>query len=144
MEDDKPDGGKDGEKKPGDVYVDPFNEPQGASEEVKKMVKENRDALEKVVQVAVKNSVQYLKDYMTVFAGDDEAKKIDDKAVARVYLPDGSEPAKFEYKDGVIEGIGEDERKREWAEVLKKKPDTDVYVLKNLCCKMAYSLNMES
>jgi len=136
-EDDKKDDAKSGE-----VLVDPFTEPKDASDEVKKMVKENQDALEKEVAAAIKNAVVYLQDYMKVFAGEAEAKKITDKTVMRVYLPDGADPTKFEYKDGVIEGIDDEERKKAWQEQLKKKPDTDVYVIKNLCCKMAYTLNM--
>lgn len=80
---------------------------------------------------------------MKVFAGEAEAKKVTEKAVVTVHLPDGADPTKFEYKDGVIEGVGEEERKKAWLEELKKKPDTDVYVVKNLCCKMAYTLSME-
>ena len=79
---------------------------------------------------------------MKVFAGEAEAKKITDKTVMRVYLPDGTDPTKFKYKDGVIEGIEDEERKKDWQEQLKKNPDIDVYVIKNLCCKMAYTLNM--
>ena len=136
-EDDKKDNAKSGE-----VLVDPFTEPKDATDEVKKMVKENQDALEKEVAAAIKNAVVYLQDYMKVFAGEAEAKKITDKTVMRVYLPDGADPTKFEYKDGVIEGIDDEERKKDWQEQLKKNPDTDVYVIKNLCCKMAYTLNM--
>lgn len=128
--------------KPGEVLVDPFIEPKDAIDEVKKMVKENQDVLEKEVAAAIKNAVVYLQDYMKVFAGEVEAKKITDKTVMRVYLPDGADPTKFEYNDGVIEGIDDEERKKVWLEQLKKKPDTDVYVIKNLCCKMAYTLNM--
>lgn len=124
------------------MLVDPFTEPKDATDEVKKMVKENQDALEKEVEAAIKNAVVYLQDYMKVFAGEAEAKKITDKTVMRVYLPDGADPTKFEYKDGVIEGIEDEERKKYWQEQLKKNPDTDVYVIKNLCCKMAYTLNM--
>ena len=79
---------------------------------------------------------------MKVFAGEAESKKITEKSVAAVYLPDGMDPTKFEYKDGVIEGIEDEERKKDWQEQLKKNSDTDVYVIKNLCCKMAYTLNM--
>lgn len=136
-EDDKKD-----DAKPGEMLVDPFTEPKDATDEVKKMVKENQDALEKEVAAAIKNAVVYLQDYMKVFAGEAEAKKITDKTVTRVYLPDGADPTKFEYKDGVIEGIEDEERNKAWQEQLKKKPDTDVYVIKNLCCKMAYTLNM--
>ena len=136
-EDDKKD-----DAKPGEVLVDPFTEPKDATDEVKKMVKENQDALEKEVAAAIKNAVVYLQDYMKVFAGEAEAKKITDKTVMRVYLPDGADPTKFEYKDGVIEGIDDEERKKAWQEQLKKKPDTDIYIIKNLCCKMAYTLNM--
>ena len=133
---------KKGDAKPGEVLVDPFTEPKDATDEVKKMVKENQDALEKEVAAAIKNAVVYLQDYMKVFAGEAEAKKITDKTVMRVYLPDGADPTKFEYKDGVIEGIDDEERKKAWQEQLKKKPDTDIYIIKNLCCKMAYTLNM--
>ena len=140
-EDDKKDDKKD-DAKPGEVLVDPFTEPKDATDEVKKMVKENQDALEKEVAAAIKNAVVYLQDYMKVFAGEAEAKKITDKTVMRVYLPDGADPTKFEYKDGVIEGIDDEERKKAWQEQLKKKPDTDIYIIKNLCCKMAYTLNM--
>ena len=140
-EDDKKDDKKD-DAKPGEVLIDPFTEPKDATDEVKKMVKENQDALEKEVAAAIKNAVVYLQDYMKVFAGEAEAKKITDKTVMRVYLPDGADPTKFEYKDGVIEGIDDEERKKAWQEQLKKKPDTDVYIIKNLCCKMAYTLNM--
>lgn len=136
-EDDKKD-----DTKPGEVLVDPFTEPKDATDEVKKMVKENQDALEKEVVAAIKNAVVYLQDYMKVFAGEAEAKKITDKTVMRVYLPDGADPTKFEYKDGIIEGIDDEERKKAWQEQLKKKPDTDIYIIKNLCCKMAYTLNM--
>lgn len=136
-EDDKKD-----DTKPGEVLVDPFTEPKDATDEVKKMVKENQDALEKEVIAAIKNAVVYLQDYMKVFAGEAEAKKITDKTVMRVYLPDGADPTKFEYKDGIIEGIDDEERKKAWQEQLKKKPDTDIYIIKNLCCKMAYTLNM--
>ena len=97
-----------------------------------------------MVDAAVKNAVEYLREYMKVFAGEAESKKISDKSVTRVYLPDGADPAKFEYKDGVIEGISEEDRTKAWREELKKKSDTGVYVLKNLCCKMAYTLSMES
>ena len=79
---------------------------------------------------------------MKVFAGEAESKKKKKKSVTVVYLPDGADPTKFEYKDGVIEGIEDEERKKDWQEQLKKNPDTDVYVIKNLCCKMAYTLNM--
>ena len=79
---------------------------------------------------------------MKVFAGEAESKKITEKSVAVAYLPDGADPTKFEYNDGVIEGIEDEERKKYWQEQLKKNPDTDVYVIKNLCCKMAYTLNM--
>ena len=136
-EDDKKD-----DAKPGEVLVDPFTEPKDATDEVKKMVKENQDALEKEVAAAIKKAIVYLQDYMKVFAGEAEAKKITDKTVMRVYLPDGADPTKFEYKDGVIKGIDDEERKKAWQEQLKKKPDTDVYIIKNLCCKMAYTLNM--
>lgn len=136
-EDDKKD-----DAKPGEVLVDPFTEPKDATDEVKKMVKENQDALEKEVAATIKNAIVYLQDYMKVFAGEAEAKKITDKTVMRVYLPDGADPTKFEYKDGVIEGIDDEERKKAWQEQLKKKPDTDIYIIKNLCCKMAYTLNM--
>ena len=132
------------ESKPGEVYVDPFNEPKDASDEVKKMVKENQDELEKTVQDTIKNSVQYLQHYMKVFAGESESKKITEKSVARVYLPDGAKPAGFKYENGVIEGVSDEDRKKEWDEALKAKPDIDVYVIKNLCCKIAYTLNMES
>ena len=81
---------------------------------------------------------------MKEFAGEAESKKITEKSVTAVYLPDGVDPTKFKYKDGVIEGIKDEERKRDWQEQLKKKPDIDVYVIKNLCCKMAYTLNMEA
>lgn len=108
-EDDKKD-----DAKPGEVFVDPFTEPKDATDEVKKMVKENQDALEKEVAAAIKNAVVYLQDYMKVFAGEAEAKKITDKAVARVYLPDGADPTKFEYKDGAIEGVEDEERKKAW------------------------------
>ena len=136
-EDDKKD-----DTKSGEVLVDPFTEPKDATDEVKKMVKENQDALEKEVAAVIKNAIVYLQDYMKVFAGEAEAKKITDKTVMRVYLPDGADPTKFEYKNGVIEGIDDEERKKAWQEQLKKKPDTDVYIIKNLCCKMAYTLNM--
>ena len=136
-EDDKKD-----DAKPGEVLVDPFTEPKDATDEVKKMVKENQDALEKEVAAAIKKAIVYLQDYMKVFAGEAESKKITDKTVMRVYLPDGADPTKFEYKDGIIEGIDNEERKKAWQEQLKKKPDTDVYIIKNLCCKMAYTLNM--
>ena len=63
---------------------------------------------------AIKNAVVYLQDYMKVFAGEVEAKKITDKTVMQVYLPDGADPTKFEYKDGVIEGIEDEERKKAW------------------------------
>lgn len=138
-EDDKKD-----DTKPGEVLVDPFTEPKDATDEVKKMVKENQDALEKEVAAAIKNAVVYLQDYMKVFAGEAEAKKITDKTVMRVYLSDGADPTKFEYKDGIIEGIDDEERKKAWQEQLKKKPDIDVYIIKNLCCKIAYTLNMEA
>ena len=136
-EDDKKD-----DAKPGEVLVDPFTGPKDATDEVKKMVKENQDALEKEVAAAIKKAIVYLQDYMKVFAGEAESKKITDKTVMRVYLPDGADPTKFEYKDGIIEGIDDEERKKAWQEQLKKKPDTDVYIIKNLCCKMAYTLNM--
>ena len=58
------------------MLVDPFTEPKDATDEVKKMVKENQDALEKEVETAIKNAVVYLQDYMKVFAGEAEAKKI--------------------------------------------------------------------
>ena len=51
---------------------------------------------------------------MKVFAGEAEAKKITDKTVMRVYLSDGADPTKFEYKDGIIEGIDDEERKKAW------------------------------
>lgn len=136
-EDDKKD-----DIKPGEVLVDPFTEPKDATDEVKKMVKENQDTLEKEVTAVIKNAVVYLQDYMKVFAGEAESKKITEKSVMAVYLPEGADPTKFEYKDGGIEGIEDEERKKTWQEQLKKKPDTDVYVIKNLCCKMAYTLNM--
>ena len=42
------------------MLVDPFTEPKDATDEVKKMVKENQDALEKEVEAAIKNAVVYL------------------------------------------------------------------------------------
>lgn len=44
----------------------------------------------------------------------------------------------------MIEGVSDEDRMKAWQEVLKKEPDTDVYVIRNLCCKMAYTLSMES
>lgn len=143
-EDDNPEDAKKDDAKPGEVLVNPFEEPKDATDEVKKMVKENQDELEKTINNALKNSLQYLKDYMTVFAGKDEAGKISDKSVVRVYLPEDADPTKFEYKDGVIEGISDEDRQKAWLEQLKKKPDTDVYTIKNLCVKMSYILNMEA
>ena len=96
------------------MLIDPFTVPKDATDEVKKMVKENQDVLEKEVEAAIKKAVVYLQDYMKVFAGEAEAKKITDKTVMWVYLPDGADPTKFEYKDGVIEGIEDEERKKDW------------------------------
>ena len=59
-EDDEKEGDKKEEAKSGEVLVDPFAEPKDAADEVKKMVKENQDALEKEVAAAIKNSVVYL------------------------------------------------------------------------------------
>jgi hypothetical protein len=142
-EDDKDDKKEDKKENNDDVLVDPLNEPKDASDEVKKMVKENQDEFTKTLDNALKNSLQYLKDYMLVFAGKDEAGKINDKSIAKVYLPDDSDPSKFKYKDGVIEGTSEDERRKVWLEELKKKSDTKVYIIRNLCCKIQYTLNME-
>lgn len=128
----------------GEVLVDPFTEPKDADDEVKKMIKENQDELQKVIDTAVKNAVQYLKDYMTVFAGKDEAGKIAEKSVVKTYLSADVDPTKFQYKDGKIEGLSDEDRLKAWHEELKKKPDIDVYVIKNLCCKVAYKLDMES
>jgi len=137
-EDDKKEGGE-----PGEILVDPLQEPKDASDEIKKMVKENQDALEKEVDPALKMATKYLQDYMTVFAGAAEAEKIADKAVTRAYLPDGADPVGFKYKNGIIEGVSDEDRTKAWHEELKKKPDTDVYIIKNLCFKIAYALNME-
>lgn len=81
---------------------------------------------------------------MNVFAGEAESKKITEKSVAVVYLPEGADPTKFEYKDGAIEGVSDEDRRKLWHEVLKKDSGTGVYVIKNLCCKIAYSFNMEA
>lgn len=139
-DDKKGDGRQEGS---GDVLVDPFVEPKDATDEVKKMVKENQDALEKEISNAVRISVAYLQDYMKEFAGEAESKKITDKAIARVYLPDGADPAEFEYRDDAIEGLSDEDRQKAWHEVLKKDSGTAVYVVKNLCCKVAYNLSME-
>jgi hypothetical protein len=40
-----------------DILIDPFNEPKDASDEIKKMIKENQDELEKTIETAMKNSV---------------------------------------------------------------------------------------
>jgi hypothetical protein len=40
-----------------DILIDPFNEPKDASDEIKKMIKENQDELEKIIETAMKNSV---------------------------------------------------------------------------------------
>ena len=53
---------------------------------------------------------------MKEFAGEAESKKITEKSVMAVYLPDGADPTKFKYKDGVIEGIEDEERKKAWQE----------------------------
>ena len=127
-----------------DILIDPFNEPKDASDEIKKMIKENQDELEKIIETAMKNSVQYLKDYMTVFAGKTEADKISEKSVVKIYLADDAEPTKFEYKNGIIEGIKDEDRLKVWHEELKKKSDIDIYTIKNLCCKISYALDMES
>lgn len=44
-------------KKDGVAVIDPLSEPPGAGDEVKKMVKENQEKLEKTLEMAVKNSV---------------------------------------------------------------------------------------
>ena len=80
---------------------------------------------------------------MKVFAGETESKKITEKSVMAVYLPEGADPTKFEYKDGAIEGISDEDRQKAWRKILEKDDKTSVYVIKNLCCKMAYNLNME-
>lgn len=97
--------------KPGDqALLDPFIEPKDATDEVKKMVKENNEALAKAVEDYKAVLVRYLQDYMKLFAGEDEAKKITDRQAAVVYLPEGSDPEKMEYKDGAITGVDDDAR----------------------------------
>lgn len=139
---------KDGQKKDGEALVDPFvvpkDTPKEAEADVKKMVEENRAELQKAVDNAVKNAVQYLGAYMKVFAGEDESKKITEKSIVVVYLPEGASPDKFEYRDGLIQGLSDEERQKAWMEVLKKEPGTDKYVINGLCCKTAYTLSMES
>jgi len=52
---------------------------------------------------------------MKAFAGKDQAGKINEKAVQRVYLQADADPEKFEYKDGTIQGLSDEDRKKAWA-----------------------------
>jgi hypothetical protein len=75
-----------------ETVIDPLVEPKDAPDDIKKMIKENQDAVDKERQDIIKYSVEYLSHYMKTFAGETEASKINEKAVQIVYLPEGSDP----------------------------------------------------
>lgn len=143
-EEDPPEKKDDAGKKDDDIQIDPFIEPKDATDEVKEMVKENNKALAECVEEYKAVYLKYLQDYMKLFAGEDEAKKITDKQVAVVYLPEGADPEKFEYKDGVIEGMSDQDRAKGRAEQVKKDSAATKIVLNGFCCKVPYILNMEA
>jgi len=107
------------------------------------MIDENRDALDKIKHDILEVGTSYLQHYMKVFAGEAESKKIDSKQVSLLYMKDGSDPSNFKYNDGVIEGLSDEERQKDWLEQLKKKQDLDEYVIRNAACKIKYTLSME-
>ena len=87
------------DKKDSDSIIDPFQVPKGiddeARSEVEKMVKENQDELKKRIDAELKFGTEVLQQYMKVFAGEAESKKITEKTVTAVYLPDGADPTKL-------------------------------------------------
>lgn len=117
---------------------------KNAPEDAKKAVEQNHDAVKKFMEVNMKNAAVYLQQYMKVFAGKDEAGKIKPEDIEVTYVPEKfADPYKNKkYDNYQIPAMTDEEVRQSKIEQLKKDPDAKEFTMKNMCFKIAYSLDI--
>lgn len=122
-----------------------------APEHAKKAVEKNHDAVKAFIEKKTETAAQLLKEYMRVFAGQQEASKIGVKDVAVTYVPDKfADPYKNKkYANYQIPALTAPEARQARVEQLKALEKTKPgdkgarkVTLKNVCFKIAYTLDI--
>ena len=115
--------------------------------DAKDAIKNNADIVKKAMEVNMKFACQYLQDYMTAFAGEDAAVGIKPEDVRVSYVPEKfADPYKNKKYDRYqIPAMSEAEVRQEKIRLIqdmragKARPED---VFKNMCFKVAYSLDI--
>ena len=115
-----------------------------ASAAAAKAIKNNQDAVKLFMEKTIQFAYGYLQEYMKVFAGEDEANKIQENDVQVTYVPDDlADPygiPSYKARKYQIPAL-DDEKSRDMVLAqLEKNPSAKEYKLYNMCFKIAYKL----
>ena len=107
-------------------------------------VEKNHDAVKKVMEGYMENAAGYLQEYMTVFAGEDEAKNVKKEVVEVTFVPEKfSDPYVIKkYPNYQIPAMTDEEVRKMKIDQIKQAMKDRKLVLKNMCFKIAYSLDV--
>lgn len=135
---------KDGEEKPVQDLDKLAKDAGEAGKKAAEAVEKNHDSVRKVMEGYMKNAAQYLHDYMAVFAGSEEAEKVKKEVIDVTFIPDKfSDPyAVKKYPNYQIPAMTDEEVRRMKIDQMKRAMKDGKLVLKNMCFKIAYSLDV--
>lgn len=130
----------------GDITPDELaKESSTAPEHVARALKNNRDAVKLFIEQQMEAATEYLKDYMKVFAGEQEANKISVNDVVFTYVPGKfSNPYKnpsYKQHNYQIPAETDETVRKIKLKQLSKNPKAKQYDLQNVCFKIGYSLS---
>ena len=107
-------------------------------------VKKNHDTVKKFMEKNMKDAATYLKAYMKTFAGEDEAKNITPDKISVTYVPaDKADPYKVKkYEKYQIPALTDEQVRQEKIKQMKDHPEATEFSYKNMCFKIAYTLDL--
>lgn len=110
------------------------------------VLQKEKDTVQQFMDKNIENGVEALKKYMTVFAGEERANNIKQENVAVTYVPDKyADPYKVkEYKSlkYQIPALTDEQVRNMKTAQLGKNPKATTYNVKNMCFKIAYTLEL--